>query len=600
MNEKFIEISHPIIKNMFQIIYNIDTTIVMVDENCKVVQTWTNVSSKQEYILDIEEGDDLSESIAGANAIGQALLKKEYVELNQNVNILNKSSKMYNIALPIFNAYNEVVGALGVFGPGEYANLDFIRGTLKMTIIALEGQLKSMAYKADYDKVYNQLLGTMETIPLGTMVTDNSMTIIHVNDATLKIFGDEIDDIVGKDLDEYLHTGDFFQNMLNEGKTMLDEEMTFYMPQGSITCEVIVSLVKGEQNKNIQGLVIKFKNVQYMHTFKKSKDVNRAHFNFEDVIGQSSQIKEAIRLGKIAARSTSNVLLLGESGTGKELFAQAIHNHSARREGPFVAVNCGALPSGLIESELFGYEGGAFTGAKKEGQAGKFEQANGGTLFLDEIADMPLQEQITLLRVLQNKEVVRVGGNRIIKINVRVIAATNVDIEKKVLENKFRKDLFYRLNVFSITIPPLRERAIDILLLAEIFLKRYSVILNKDVIGISSEVKEALVEHQWPGNIRELENVIERAVNITRSNILSIEDLPSNFYSQSSTATINKINRELTLIEQNEKSTIIEGLIKCNGNISKTADLIGIGRRSLYRRLEYYGINSQKYKTKSK
>ncbi|NLY71425.1 MAG: sigma 54-interacting transcriptional regulator [Clostridiales bacterium] len=267
---------------------------------------------------------------------------------------------------------------------------------------------------------------------------------------------------------------------------------------------------------------------------------------------------------------------------------------------PFVAINCGALPSGLIESELFGYEGGAFTGAKKEGQAGKFEQANGGTLFLDEIADMPLQEQITLLRVLQNKEVVRVGGNRIIKINVRVIAATNVDIEKKVLENKFRKDLFYRLNVFSITIPPLRERPVDILLLAEAFLKRYSVILNKDVVDMSSEVKEALVEHQWPGNIRELENVIERAVNITRSNIITMEDLPPNFHTNSTTTANNQRDRKLSLIEQNEKSTIIEGLIKCNGNISKTADLIGIGRRSLYRRLEYYGINSSKYRTKTK
>ncbi|NLY71424.1 MAG: PAS domain-containing protein [Clostridiales bacterium] len=301
MNEKFIEVSLPIIKNMFQIIYNVDTTIVLVDENCKVVHTWTNVSSKQEYILGIEEGDDLSESVAGVNAIDQALKAKKYAEIkHNNIEILNKHRKMYNLALPIFNAYNEVVGALGVFGPNESVNLDFIRGTLKMTIAALEGQLKSMAYKADYDKVYNQLLGTMETIPIGTMVTDNTMTIIHVNDATLKIFGDDIDDIVGKNLDEYLHTGDFFQNMLNEGRTMLDEEMTFHMPQGNITCEVIVSLVKGEQNKNVQGLVIKFKNVQYMYTFKKSKDINKAHFCFEDIIGQSSQIKEAIRLAKIA------------------------------------------------------------------------------------------------------------------------------------------------------------------------------------------------------------------------------------------------------------------------------------------------------------
>jgi len=372
------------------------------------------------------------------------------------------------------------------------------------------------------------------------------------------------------------------------------------MPDGDVTCEVIVSLVKGKENENIQGLVIKLKNSKYMWKFKKSKDDNKAHFYFEDIVGASPTIKEAIRLAKIAARSTSNVLILGESGTGKELFAQSIHNHSSRREGPFVAINCGAMPGGLVESELFGYEGGAFTGARKEGQPGKFEQANGGTLFLDEIGDMPINEQISLLRVLQNKEVVRVGGNRIIKINVRIIAATNRDIEKEVQENRFRKDLFYRLNVFSISIPPLNERKEDLIQLTELFIKKYNVMLNKEVTGIHPIARKALMYHNWSGNIRELENVIERAVNVTRKNELMIEDLPSSFqqFLTEETVVKSKSEEKLTTHQELEKIAILQELKKSRGNISKAAQMLGIGRRTLYRRLEAYEIDNYLYKRK--
>jgi transcriptional regulator with PAS, ATPase and Fis domain len=387
---------------------------------------------------------------------------------------------------------------------------------------------------------------------------------------------------------------------MREGKTMFDEEMTFDMPDGTIKCEVIVSLVKGGEREGVQGLVVKLKNTEYMYKFKKSKDDNKAYFNFEDIIGHSSALQEAIRLGKIAARSTTNVLITGESGTGKELFAQSIHNHSSRREGPFVAVNCGALPGGLIESELFGYEGGAFTGARKEGQKGKFEQANGGTLFLDEIGDMPIGEQVRLLRVLQNKEIVRVGGTRPIKINVRIIAATNRDIEELVREKKFRSDLYYRLNVFSIPIPTLNERIEDIIPISDMFVKRYSVLTNKEVVGIDDEARQALMNHHWAGNVRELENVIERAVNITRNNMIGIKDLPTGF--EKNLAPYNRKpsyyeeDEDLTIVQALERDAIVETLNICKGNISKSAEILGIGRRSLYRRLAEYGIDSKKYK----
>lgn len=600
MNKRYTTLATTIIRNMYQVLFDVNTTILLMDKDCRVVNIWSNVSASQEFILDVNVGDDLSEEWAGENAFQQALKTNQYVELRTGIEVLNKSENMYNMAAPVHNAYDEIIGCLGVIGPITDVNMNIVRGTLKISIAALEGQGKAGEFKADYDRVYNQLLGSMETIPLGTIVTDNTMTILHVNDATQKIFGEQSKDIVGKRVDEYLNTGNLFQKMRDEGRTLFDEEMTFEMPDGKISCEVIVSLVKGEENESVQGLIIKLKNAEYMSKFKKSKGDKIAYFQFDDVIGNSVKLQEAIRLGKIAARSTSNVLILGESGTGKELFAQSIHNHSARREGPFVAINCGAMPSGLIESELFGYEGGAFTGARKEGQPGKFEQANGGTLFLDEIGDMPLNVQVSLLRVLQNKEVVRVGGNSIIRTNVRVIAATNHDIEKEVQENRFRKDLYYRINVFSIRIPSLNERIEDILPLSELFLKRYSVMLNKYITGIDPIAKQALISHNWSGNIRELENVIERAVNVTRGNEIGVEDLPTNFKVLIPGEDIEEEQnlRKITLVQEMEKMAIVEGLKKCKGNISKTADMIGMGRRSLYRRLKVYGIDNLTYKTK--
>ena len=600
MNKRYTTLASTIIRNMYQVLFDVNTTILLMDKDCRVVNIWNNVSASQEFILDINVGDDLSEDWAGENAFRQALETNQFVELRSGIEALNKSDNMYNMAAPIHNAYDEIIGCLGVIGPITDVNMAIIRGTRKISIAALEGQGKAGEFKADYDRVYNQLLGSMETIPLGTIVTDNTMTILHVNDATQKIFGEQSKDIVGKRVDEYLNTGNLFQKMRDEGRTLFDEEMIFEMPDGKINCEVIVSLVKGEENESVQGLIIKLKNAEYMSKFKKSKGDKIAYFQFDDVIGNSGKLQEAIRLGKIAARSTSNVLILGESGTGKELFAQSIHNHSTRREGPFVAINCGAMPGGLIESELFGYEGGAFTGARKDGQPGKFEQANGGTLFLDEIGDMPLNVQVSLLRVLQNKEVVRVGGNSIIRTNVRVIAATNHDIEKEVQENRFRKDLYYRINVFSIRIPSLNERIEDVLPLSELFLKRYSVMLNKYITGIDPIAKQALISHSWSGNIRELENVIERAVNVTRGNEIGIEDLPTNFKVLIPGEDLEEEQhlRKITLVQEMEKMAIVEGLKKCKGNISKTADMIGMGRRSLYRRLKVYDIDNLMYKTK--
>ena len=237
-----------------------------------------------------------------------------------------------------------------------------------------------------------------------------------------------------------------------------------------------------------------------------------AHFTFESILGASESLRSALHLAHIAAGSTAPVLLSGETGTGKELFAQAIHNDGPRRNRPFVAINCGAIPKELLESELFGYEEGAFTGAQKGGRPGKFELADTGTLFLDEIGDMPFDMQVKLLRVLQSGEIQRVGGLRTVPVDLRIISATNKDLKQAIAQHQFRADLYYRISTLSILVPPLRERAEDILPLAEHFIRRHELRLNRHPVPLPQETAEAIRRYPWPGNVRELRNFAERMV----------------------------------------------------------------------------------------
>lgn len=288
-----------------------------------------------------------------------------------------------------------------------------------------------------------------------------------------------------------------------------------------------------------EGMVLRFNETKRINRLVNRISGFKPNYTFDSIIGSSNTTKKMIYECKRAASSSSNILILGESGTGKELVAQAIHSASKYSTGPFVAINCGALPKGLVESELFGYERGAFTGANKDGHPGKFELADGGTLFLDEIGEMPLDVQVTLLRVLETREVVRIGGKYPKPIDVRIIAATNRDLREAVKDKTFRDDLYYRLNVLSIRIPPLRERGDDILELTDYFIKGFSS--SKGITySVDPRVYDILTRYTWPGNIRELENTIERAVNITDNNMILPEHLPTHILQSTGISDIKR------------------------------------------------------------
>lgn len=354
---------------------------------------------------------------------------------------------------------------------------------------------------------------------------------------------------------------------------------------------------------NISEIVVKNKLKGYVIDFIENKEaiknynkINKDYkITLDNIIGNSEIMKHTKQNALIAAKSNSTVLITGESGTGKELFARAIHNHSDRTDYPFVAVNCAAIPDNLLESELFGYEEGAFTGAKKGGKLGKFELAHKGTIFLDEIGDMSLHLQGKLLRVLQERELDKIGGKSNIFIDVRVIAATNKNLDDLVKNGQFREDLYYRLKVIPITLPSLREHKSDIPLLINYMIKEYAHKLNKDVIGLEEDVSKTLVDYTWPGNVRELQNIIEYSINMSTSPILTLDIIPNNIKSIYYDEKSHK-EEEIRTLEDLEKEEISKAINKYK-HYKKDKELVakalGISRATLYRKLEKYNLISK-------
>jgi len=322
------------------------------------------------------------------------------------------------------------------------------------------------------------------------------------------------------------------------------------------------------------------------------KRIQGAKFSFKSIIGNSNKIKDVKSNAEKVAKSRSTVLIKGETGTGKELFAHAIHLASPRSAGPFIPLNCAAIPKDLLEAELFGYESGAFTGAKEGGKPGKFELAKNGTLFLDEIGDLPLDMQAKLLRALERKEIDRIGGTSSKKIDVRIIAATNKDLWEMTQQGNFREDLYYRLNVFMIEIPPLRERKEDVIPIATHLIDKLSKEIGLIGASMSEDVKHALMDYSWPGNIRELENVLERSMNVVEdSGTIEMRHLPVYFRKGRSRDAMDGVYSLKEQMESTEKRAIMKALKKSDGNKNEAAKRLGIHRASLYRKMEKYEIS---------
>lgn len=338
-----------------------------------------------------------------------------------------------------------------------------------------------------------------------------------------------------------------------------------------------------------RDLIVMLDIARYRFDVEKGDDFikNPGHDAIEGIVGKSKALQHVVEKVQVVAPTDTSVLVIGESGTGKEKVALAVHELSDRKSKPVIVVNCAALPHSLIESELFGHEKGSFTGANTQ-RIGKFEQADGGTIFLDEIGELPLDSQVKLLRVLQEKEIERLGGNKTFKVNVRIVAATNRSLEKEVAEGRFRLDLYYRLNVFPIELPPLRERKEDIELLATFFMNKYAAASRRNITAISENALEQLLNYHWPGNIRELEHLIERSILLAKTSTIENFDLPK-------TTEVQTVNTgPLKSMEEMERDHIMNALQSCNGKVSGiggAAELLKIQPQTLYSKMKKLGID---------
>nr|WP_269438300.1 sigma 54-interacting transcriptional regulator [Phosphitispora fastidiosa] len=456
---------------------------------------------------------------------------------------------------------------------------------------AIENQLVSQ--KASYELLiaYNKVKTAIETMSDGLIAIEADGQITQLNSLGAKILQVAREDCLSKHVSDVLGADFPLLDAMTDGKEFEDKEFFLDTPSGGTRFTSTARVIRDKEG-NITGMIATLREMDTVHKLVHKMVGAQATLTFDHIIGNDPQLHSLIKRAKRVARSGSTILLQGESGTGKEIFAQAVHNASGRSGGPFIVINCGAIPRELVESELFGYEDGAFTGARKGGRPGKFELANGGTIFLDEIGDMPLDIQSSLLRVLQERQVTRIGGQKAIPINTRVIAATNKNLAWEVEKGNFRLDLYYRLNVITFQLPGLRERPKDIPYLAQYFVEKISCRLGQNPPTITPEFYNCLTEYHWPGNVRELENVIEQALHMVESGILIPDHLPSRIYSSQKNTSPKSIQTHK--LKNAEATVIMNTLESSNWNISKAAAVLGIGRNTLYRKIDRYNLRQDK------
>ena len=488
-------------------------------------------------------------------------------------------NELVEVCLPI-NYNNEIIGVLGLCAFNEkarsnlLANIDGYKRFEDQLTGIIETMLKEKAYGQKLEYMSNEMSTLINSINEGILILDIDYRIVSKNlflkenlNLENELFLNEIiSDNTFNQLLEKAFNGEVGPINFSNGNYIIQSNPIFV-------------------NNSKQGYILIFSDFNKMKQSVLRSHKNRDIVTFDDIIGESEAVKAVRRQAIQVAKSDASVLVLGDTGTGKEVFARAIHFYSNRSDGVFMALNCGAIPQNLIESELFGYEKGSFTGASQSGKKGYFEVADEGTLFLDEIGELPYNMQVKLLRALEEKEITRVGGHKTIKANPRIISASHKDIAKMTREGTFREDLFYRLNIVPLQIPPLRERGYDVLILAKFFLEKFAKVYNKKILGFSVEAEKLLLNYSFPGNIRELKNLVEYGVIFAEGNIINSRDIESKMFIKTpqDVRPLNDLTREF------EKELILSKLQLLGEDLRSKKILakeLGISLATLYRKLE--------------
>ncbi len=586
LNQKneLIELSKPFIEQVYNFVKGSDFFTILTDENGCILNVIGDEKILDEaFSLKMIPGAYMDEESIGTNAMSLVLTEKNPVQIYGDDHYIKAYHKWTCSAAPIRNSNNQIIGVLDLTGYSSAVNSHTL-GMVVAAVNAIEKMLKIKEYndKLETAKIYTETI--IDSIPAGIMTSDLEGNIKTINKCITNMFGYSEKEIKQKKAYNIFEGWDDVIKAMKVNDSYIEEDV-FVNSRKNVLQYNLSAYPVLDNNQRLDNIVYIFKEVKKVRKLANKIMGRHAIYTFDKIVGQNKDFIKTIEFAKKVADSRSTILIMGESGTGKEVFSQSIHNYSNRSGETFVAINCGAIPKNLIESELFGYEEGAFTGAKRTGHPGKFEIADGGTIFLDEIGEMPIDMQTRLLRVIEEGTVARIGGTKEIVVDVRIIAATNKDLIEEVKTGNFRKDLFYRLNVLPLKLLSLRDRTDDIPLLIDYFMKRISKRINKRMIEIPENYMKRLIEYDWPGNIRELENYIELILN-TGSIYNIYKKVNKTIYKQD----VDESEEDVLNLDQIEKEHIIKVLTKYQGNISNSANALGIGRNTLYRKIKKYDI----------
>ena len=500
-----------------------------------------------------------------------------------------KCQEYAEVAIPI-RVEDQIIGVIGLVSFDEEQtkrlmdNKQSLQLFLEKMAELLVGKVVENQQNHERELMTSQLFTVLNLLHDGILLINDQQQVTHYNTLAAKLL-----DIDAKQ-EQVLY------QLLDDKKlwSAVERGEPFSGPiQGKrVATQLYCDVVPIKNNEFIEGAVITVKDIKQIKKLVKEATVSEIETHFSQIIGDSPKMKALKAMALHVAPSKATLLIQGESGTGKELLARAIHQSSKRKGHTFIAINCGAIPENLLESELFGYEEGSFTGARRGGKMGKFELAHNGTIFLDEIGDMPLHLQVKILRVLQERRIERVGGTRSIPLDVRIIAATHRDLDEMVKTGEFREDLYYRLNVIPLSIPPLRERLEDVPILVQFYLDYYSTVTDRSVSGISQETIDILANYPWPGNVRELGNVVEYCVTMVAGGEITADILPQRI----KTVHIPESQNSFLNLKQLEREAIMKALtlVETEGHKDDAAKLLGISRATLYRKIKDYNIGENK------
>src|ERR1700730_5126497 len=542
-SRQLLTLVRPVMEDMHQFIEGTACIVVFSDDGARIVDCFGDSDMRVELEhLGVRVGASWHEDRQGSNALTLALQESFPIQLEGAMHYRAALHPFYTSAAPVHDLLGRAVGVLGVVGRHENSHPHTL-GMITAAAQAVSNQLQMQVWLSNANDLLSELKTILQTLPEGILLLRRDGVVSQMNGPAGTMLGLSPARVTGRRLSDVLPLPSALAQAIVHQQQLADGELVFDTTHGRVTCLCSLKAISSyrletgledivgssglviAEPMTADGFVMILRSIERVQKLVNRMTGARAHLTFANVVGESSTLKEALRLARLAATSNSTVLLHGETGTGKEIFAQSIHNSSARADGPFVAVNCAAIPRELINTELFGYEGGSFTGADRQGRSGKFEQAHRGTLFLDEIGDMPLDLQTALLRAIETHTIVRVGGQRVIPVDVRIIVATHKDLREEARRGNFRSDLFYRLNVLTIHIPALRERTDDLPLLVQHFLQRQSRVMGR-ALTITQEAMASIQTYSWPGNIRELENMLERVTYLMPRSSITVDDLP--------------------------------------------------------------------------